>query len=302
MRRKAFTLIELLVVVAIIALLISILLPSLARARELAKRATCASNLRGISQACATYANDNEQSYPIPAHKTTAAGSGFTGTGSVTYAPAIGYNRSQISDSTSSIQLSTTRSFWMLIRDGVAPKLFVCPSTDGMANTDDQVTNYFDFGVAGNTSAPPQEAYYKQVCYGIQVPFGPYGRPNTDPAGGNRQPLAADRSPYAAWQEGGQAQPAAMTATYSSGPDAWMQWNSPNHGGQGTGEGQNMMYADAHVEFEKKPLSATNDNVYTQWLNANAATAANVDDRAKGNAWSVSQQVPYGDQDTLLYP
>ena len=53
---KAFTLIELLVVVAIIALLIAILLPSLKRARDKAKNTVCMSNLHQMGVGCATYA------------------------------------------------------------------------------------------------------------------------------------------------------------------------------------------------------------------------------------------------------
>jgi len=56
--RRAFTLIELLVVVAILALLVSILMPSLKRAKDLAKRAVCLSNLRNSINAMAMYAGD----------------------------------------------------------------------------------------------------------------------------------------------------------------------------------------------------------------------------------------------------
>jgi prepilin-type N-terminal cleavage/methylation domain-containing protein/prepilin-type processing-associated H-X9-DG protein len=61
---SGFTLIELLVVVAIIALLISILLPSLQQARERAKTAVCSSNLRQMGIAMALYLEDNLAYYP----------------------------------------------------------------------------------------------------------------------------------------------------------------------------------------------------------------------------------------------
>ena len=63
-KKKGFTLVELLVVIAIIALLMGILMPALARVRQIAFRMVCGTNLSGIGKAMLIYSNDYDDELP----------------------------------------------------------------------------------------------------------------------------------------------------------------------------------------------------------------------------------------------
>lgn len=305
-KRKGFTLIELLVVVAIIALLISILLPSLSRARELAKRAVCASNQRGIGQGCHIYANDNLEWFPNHYYYATAGTGTPPLTTGVQYVGKLGATPPDItlptSTSTSSTASHPSRSLFLLIIGGQStPGQFICPSS---SDAEDNLRN--GQGATELAAQPGKTRFdfkgYSQLSFGYQNPFGARGKPRTSLDA--RMPLTADKGPYYV-QDSGNANasggnpdfrstvdPSQIFASLSvtdlikKGNDEWRAYNSQNH----SGEGQNVLYADSHVEFQRKPIiGINNDNIFTSstsYLDPAAYCRGKV--AASGETWGPS--------------
>jgi prepilin-type N-terminal cleavage/methylation domain-containing protein len=88
--KQGFTLIELLTVIAIIGILASILIPTVGRVRESARRTVDASNIRQVGQAALIYANDNRESLPPTTLGALTNGTFAAGTTNITtYAAAL---------------------------------------------------------------------------------------------------------------------------------------------------------------------------------------------------------------------
>jgi prepilin-type N-terminal cleavage/methylation domain-containing protein len=66
-KRQAFTLVELLIVIAILALLVGILMPSLNKAKAMAKRTKCLTNLHGVAVGMRMYLDNNDEIMPVAA-------------------------------------------------------------------------------------------------------------------------------------------------------------------------------------------------------------------------------------------
>jgi hypothetical protein len=187
----------------------SILMPALARVRELAQRVVCGTNLSGITKAMVVYANDDET-----ARLPRAGG------------PLCQWGPLDFDAPTATI----TASLWLLVRyDFTTPKQFVCRSDAGTSEC-----KLADLAAHDDFCDPPANfcsySYHMPYSYddaGTMLSFGLTGA--SDPG----LAVVADRNSY-------------MTAGFDPmDTDETREGNCMPH----QRDGQNVAYIDTHVKF-----------------------------------------------------
>ncbi|MFC1636391.1 hypothetical protein ACFL5Z_16300 [Planctomycetota bacterium] len=237
--------------IATIALLMGVLIPVLAKLRQRAFRTTCGTNLSFIGKAMLIYSNDYGNQFPRAGGITSIWGSRIPDWQADNRFGAYGLSTS---NGGRGGQATVTSSFYLLVKyEEVTPQSFVCkgdprttefkPAKYGVR--DKGLIDLWDFG------PEPEE----HCSYSYHMPYGPYALTTSYPPG---VAVAADRNP---WFQSPFAKARIFSKFDPNGTNEHIRnGNTIAH----KGDGQNVLYVDGRVTFEKKSFCGINDdNIYT---------------------------------------
>lgn len=221
---------------------------TLRRLRNTAFRMVCGTNLSGLGKAMYFYANDYHDQFPR------------AGGPNSNWGRTPNWQADNLSDAFSlkegDGQATISASLYLLVKyEDVTPKSFICKSDCGVREfkpyrygvADKELIDLWDFG--------PNPA--KHCSYSYHMPYGLYALTSSYLPG---MAVAADRNPW-------QVSPFAKARDFHAfNPDgdkkAWKAGNAIAH----QGEGQNVLFMDSHVSFQKCSFCGINDdNIYTYW-------------------------------------
>lgn len=236
--RAGFSLVELMVVIAVIALLMAILIPTLTSIRRSARVVTCANNLREITRSMIAYASAGNLHRGTVANALPSVGPGTGNWGDLQDGNAGAFWLMITGRGPSDEPMSNVRNNWL------QPNLLLCPSA---ARTGMRAPRSDDGGMLAETYS---YSYLSQVPFTDSNDGRTYSATSITEAPGSLV-ILADRNP-------------ACEPDQTRHDSDKANQNSPNHGGRG----QNVALIDQSVRWEETPTvpgatpGADEDNIY----------------------------------------
>jgi prepilin-type processing-associated H-X9-DG protein len=242
--RNGSTVVTVITLVALAAFFAALLVPSVGRSRETANRVKCASNMRQIGQAILLYSNENHGAYPRTIYQggdqviPDVTNAGFDSSNPFTADTKVPAN-------------CIPASLFLLLRtEDITSAVFCCPSTSAQPD---------QYGGGGNTVLLRSNFSFlhSNLSYSYANPFpdnqalssGYKLTSSIDP----QFAVLSDRNP------GVGAGSDVLGITKESPAAEIRRGNSLNHGR----DGQNILFADGHVEFDNNPFRGLNrDNIF----------------------------------------